>query len=99
VITPIPFLGEFAQFGATGLIAAMWLIERRSASTRERQITEAHDHIANQRVQLGALIRIVRENTRALSALEHAQQVLCATLSEGMCRRRHDGAGEPTEDR
>lgn len=61
---------QVTQFGVAGLIAWMWMTERRSALVRERQLSEAHDRLMEQRAQLDALIRLVAENTRALASLE-----------------------------
>ena len=64
------------QFGMAGLIAWMWLTERHAASGRERQLTEAHERILDQRVQLDALLTVISENTRAVAALEASQRAL-----------------------
>jgi hypothetical protein len=70
-----------AQFGAAGLIAWMWLTERRSAAERERQLTEAHRRIEQERPQLTTLLSVVQDNTRALTAIESGQRALAATLN------------------
>ena len=70
----------FTQFGAAGLIAWMWLTERRHALLRERLIERAHDRIEESRVQLDALVRIVEDNTRALVNLESAQRMMTDAL-------------------
>ncbi|MFG0258392.1 MAG: hypothetical protein ACF8GE_10865 [Phycisphaerales bacterium JB043] len=59
-----------AQFGAAGLIAWMWLTERRNSTSRDAQLREAHDQLREQRVQMQELLRIITENTRALTALD-----------------------------
>lgn len=64
------------QFGMAGLIAWMWLTERQAASGRERQLSEAHERIVDQRVQLDALLTVISENTRAVAALESGQRAL-----------------------
>ncbi len=64
------------QFGSAGLIAMMWLIERRQGMVRERQLTEAHERVLQQRVELGQLMAVVTENTRAVASLEGAQRQL-----------------------
>ncbi|MHC4976131.1 MAG: hypothetical protein ACYTF7_05940 [Planctomycetota bacterium] len=82
-----------AQFGAAGLIAWMWLTERRSSSARETQLSEAHDQLREQRVQMQELLRIVTENTRALSALD-ASNTRIAEAIERLTRveRSRDGS-------
>lgn len=86
-------VSEAMQFGMAGLIAWMWLTERRGAAARERQLTESHERLLEQRVQLDALMDVVRENTRAASALEAGQRSLCALLVRGRHGRAVEGAG------
>lgn len=63
---------SLTPFGAAGLIAWLWLTERRSAADRERQLTEAHERLVRQRSEIALLVGVVRDNTRALTALEAA---------------------------
>jgi hypothetical protein len=70
----------FAQFGIAGLIGWMWLTERRAAAARERQLAELHERLLQERPQLQVLLRIVSENTRALTALEVGQRRLAGIL-------------------
>lgn len=67
---------EVTQFGLAGLVAWMWLTERRASAQREAQLGEAHERLMEQRVQLDALMRLVGENTRALASLESSQRSL-----------------------
>lgn len=89
-------LVQLTQFGVAGLIAWMWLSERRGALGRERQLGTAHDRIMEQRVQLDALMSLVSENTRAVTALESAQRSLNLVLerlaSGGRIGARVDGS-------
>lgn len=87
-------LGALAQFGAAGLIAWMWLSERRHAEERERTIREAHAALMGERAALSALLRVVEENARAMSAVEARQGELAGaierlnrTLQRGESRR------------
>jgi hypothetical protein len=80
-----------AQFGAAGLIGWMWLSERRAAAARERQLDEAHDRLMHERPQLAALLSVLRDNTRALTALELGQRQVAAAL-ERLARRPHSDA-------
>ena len=73
-------LGDLAPFGATGLIAWMWLVERRSSAERERQLTEAHERLVQEKLELDTLVGLVRENTRAVSSLETSQRHLANLL-------------------
>jgi hypothetical protein len=58
----------------------MWLVERRAASERERQLTDAHRRIVDDRVQVGALMDVVKENTRAVGAMEAGQRAILALV-------------------
>jgi len=69
-------LGAATQFGIAGLMAWMWLTERRSATERERQINDAHQRLIEDRIHFGAIVELVRENTRAVTALEAGQRAL-----------------------
>ena len=73
-------LVHLTQFGVAGLVAWMWLSERRSAMARERQLSAAHDRILEQRLQIDVLMSLVSENTRAVTALESAQRALHVVL-------------------
>jgi hypothetical protein len=73
-------LAALAQCGAAGVIGWMWLGERRSAVAREQQLNEAHARVLRQREELGVLVKALRDNTRALSALEAGQRSLAQVL-------------------
>ena len=70
-----------AQSGVAGLIALLWMLERRGVAARERRLGQAHERIMEQRVQLEQLLRVVTENTRAIASLESAQRALALMLS------------------
>lgn len=65
-------LAPLVQFGVAGLMAWMWTSERRAGADRERQLTESHDRLMEQRTQLEALMKLVTENTRAITSLDAA---------------------------
>jgi hypothetical protein len=65
-----------SQFGPAGLMGLLWILERRHAATRERQLGEAHRHLAADQQELAALLHLVRDNTRAIVTLEQTQQRL-----------------------
>ena len=104
---------EAAPIGAVGVVAWMWLAERRGAQDRDRIITEAHARVMEQQMRLDALVTLVRDNTRAVTSLEHshrhlirAVRALAANL-EAAARREHrhqpfaghDGRNPPPRDR
>ena len=68
------------QFGVAGVMGAMWLIERRASAKREEQLTQAHEQLITQLSERGALVEIVRDNTRALALLEASQRGLVDAL-------------------
>lgn len=77
--------GMLTQFGMAGLIAWMWLSERRAGLARERQIEEAHRRLVHEREMAGVVIAVVEANTRAMVALELGQRELSGYLRE-RCR-------------
>ena len=79
------------QFGMSGLIAWMWLSERRSAAVRERQLAEAHERLMQQRVQLDALIQVVTDNARAAMAVEAGQRALIGLMEAVLGKRAPRG--------
>ena len=81
-----------AQFGAAGLVAWMWLCERRAAAVREKQLADAHDRILSQQTTVDVLLRCVDANTRALTALESGQR----SLAKAIERLRQRPAQTPT---
>ena len=76
------------QFGAAGLIGLLWILERRHASTRDRQLDEAHARIVDQDRHIDALLTVIKENTRAIIRLEQSQRRLIGLLE----RMRQGGA-------
>lgn len=82
-----------AQFGMAGLIAWMWLSERRSALARERQIERAHELLVAERASSSALLGVVESNTRALATLESSQRELSSSLRALLGVMAGDGRG------
>ena len=71
---------QLTQFGVAGLMGALWLWERSHSRLREQQLTAAHRKIVETDRELDVLVRLVAQNTRALSAFEKAQQRTCELL-------------------
>ena len=69
-----------AQFGVAGLMGALWLWERLYSRKREQQLTEAHQRIAAQQLELQTLIELVRRNTAAIERFEQTQQRIAEAL-------------------
>jgi hypothetical protein len=83
-------VGSLVQFGTAGLIGWMWLTERKGSVDRERQLTEAHERLVEQRVGVEALLGAVRENTRVLGQLEAGQRALLELWAREEGRRGRD---------
>jgi len=73
-------LVHLGQFGAAGLIGALWLLERRHGAARDRQLDEAHRRVMERERDAAALMSVVQENTRAIAALESSQRLLIDLL-------------------
>jgi hypothetical protein len=82
------------QFGAAGLIGLLWLLERRHAATRDRQIDAAHQTIMDRDRAVDSLLAVIKENTRAIIRLEQSQHRLIGLLE----RWRPGRAPAPTEN-
>ncbi len=86
-----------AQFGTAGLVGWLWLAERRGAQERERQLGEAHARLVldreHARLAIDELVRVVKENTRAVAALLHQQERVERAL-DGNGAGPGRGAGE-----
>ncbi|MGI9014989.1 MAG: hypothetical protein ACR2GY_12170 [Phycisphaerales bacterium] len=81
-------LMAISQFGAAGLIGMLWILERRQAMQRERQLDETHRRIMEEERDNRLLMDIVRENTRAISCLERSQREMTRLLRAIAARRR-----------
>lgn len=84
-------LETLVQFGVAGLMGVLWVWERAHSRHRERQLTEAHNRIVHQDEALLALVKLARQNTRALVGFERTQRRVCDLLQE----IRHEIAREP----
>jgi hypothetical protein len=93
MVNELEVLGQLTPLGAAGLVAWMWLVERRAAAERERQLTAAHARIVEDRVRLDAVLEVVRENTRVLASLEATQRTMAALV----CGSRGGGAAGRAE--
>ncbi len=79
------------EFGAAGLIGMLWLLERRAASSRERQIDESHQRIMASNQQVTSLAEVINRNTRAIESLEQSQQRILILLErQDTIGRRND---------
>ena len=79
-----------SELGAAGLIGMLWIMERRLAARRERQIDENHRRLHQQQQELEVWIDLVKQNIRAINQLEQTQRELITMLRRW--RRRHTDA-------
>lgn len=82
------------QFGTAGLIGAMWLVERRLGAERERQLSEAHRRLIDERRESDRLFELLSGTARALAALETTQRELIRVISF----QRAGGSARATDD-
>lgn len=69
-----------AQFGVAGLIAWLWVTERRSAGERERLLSDTRRRLESERLGARTLLDALGANTRALASLESTQRELIGAL-------------------
>jgi hypothetical protein len=81
---------DLANFGAAGLMGAMWLWERRLSRTRERQLGEAHSRILRDEQRLELLTQVVEHNTGAVSRFSETQRQVIETLRDLIREFFHD---------
>ncbi len=94
--TTLDIASSLTQFGTAGLIGWMWLTERKGALARERQIAEAHDALMHERAAFAVVIEALRENTKALAAIESSQRDLARTFSQTIERLTIRAAADAT---
>ena len=75
-------LNELAGFGAAGVMGAMWLWERRTSRLREEQLTGAHERIDRDEQRLEQLMKVVAQNTAALSRFTETQHAVRQALAD-----------------
>lgn len=85
-------LTALTQFGAAGLIGVLWILERRHAAVRDRQLDEAHRKIVTSERDLEALLNVVKENTKAINTLQQSQIHLISLLERMVPRTSNDAA-------
>lgn len=95
-MTEMEIVSSLTQFGAAGLMGWMWLAERRSAATRERQLDETHERLIQERRSFEVVVEALRENTRALAGIEAGQRALLVLLGGEKHAARGVAASDPT---
>jgi uncharacterized protein YigA (DUF484 family) len=78
----VGIMSDLANFGAAGLMGAMWLWERRLSRQREQQLTEAHQRIVRDEQRLTSLMDVVEQNTSAMSRFSETQRQVAEALKD-----------------
>ena len=74
------------QFGVAGLMGMLWVWERLMSRKREAQLNEAHIRLQQQHHELNTLVKLVRQNTRAIARFDRTQ----LQLKELLEKMHHD---------
>lgn len=74
------------QFGVAGLMGLLWVWERLMSRKREAQLNEAHLNLQGQHHELNVLVKLVRQNTRAIVRFDRTQ----LQLKELLEKMHHD---------
>lgn len=70
------------QFGVAGLMGLLWVWERLMSRKRETQLNEAHVRLEHQHHELSVLVKLVRQNTRAIVRFDRTQLQLKELLEK-----------------
>lgn len=73
---PMEGLEALTQFGAAGLMGALWVWERLLSRKREAQLNATHELLMHERQELRVLVRLVRRNTQAIERFDQTQRQL-----------------------
>ena len=79
---PVEFIQPLTQFGVAGLMGLLWVWERLMSRRRETQLNEAHQRLMSQQHELSVLVKLVRQNTRAMVRFDQTQQQLKELLEK-----------------
>lgn len=82
----IDVIQPLTQFGVAGLMGMLWVWERLMSRKRETQLNESHVRLRAQHHELGVLVKLVRQNTRAIARFERTQ----LQLKELLEKMHHD---------
>ncbi len=88
-MTVFGIVTDLTNFGAAGLMGAMWLWERRLSRTRERQLSEAHGRILRDEQRLDSLTQVVDHNTTAMTRFAETHRQLIDTLKDFIRELQH----------
>ncbi len=79
---PAELFQYLTQFGVAGLMGLLWVWERFMSRKREAQLNETHRHLTDQQQELRVLVKLVRQNTRAMVRFDQTQTQLKELLEK-----------------
>jgi len=79
---PSDFIQPLTQFGVAGLMGLLWVWERSMSRKREAQLNDAHCRLMSQQDELRTLVKLVRQNTRAIARFDQTQNQLKSLLEK-----------------
>lgn len=82
--------GELTSFGAAGLMGMMWLWERRQSRVYEQRLSDCHTRILRDEERLEQFVKVVEQNTVALTRSNESQRVMIETLKDLMREVQHE---------
>ncbi|MFA6133394.1 MAG: hypothetical protein WC869_05180 [Phycisphaerae bacterium] len=85
-------LTDLANFGAAGLMGAMWLWERKLNRTREQQLGDCHERILRDEQRLKMLTQVVEQNTAAVTRFAETQRQVADAVKDltRQLQQRHE---------
>ena len=86
---PSDLLQPLAQFGVASLMGLLWVWERSMSRKREAQLNDAHCRLMSQQDELRTLVKLVRQNTRAIVRFDQTQNQLKALLEKMHNESKH----------
>jgi len=89
-MTAMSIAYDLANFGAAGLMGAMWLWERKLSRLREEQLTETHARIVRDEQRLSKLVKVVEDNTSAVAGFVETQRQVVEALRDLTKEFRYD---------
>jgi hypothetical protein len=79
---PVELVQPLTQFGVAGLMGLLWVWERLMSRKREVQLNEAHHRMMQEHRELSVLVKLVRQNTRAMVRFDQTQMQLKELLEK-----------------
>ena len=79
---PVELVQPLTQFGVAGLMGLLWVWERLMSRKRESQLNEAPHRMIQEHRELSVLVKLVRQNTRAIVRFDQTQMQLKELLEK-----------------